>query len=92
MLAYMRLAAKSGSLTAYTSQTSIAHLTREKLALLPIPLPSIEEQRLIVAALAAHDRRQEIEESYRDKLKRQKQGLMDDLLTGRVNDLAEVSA
>jgi len=84
MLRYMRLAVDYGLLTRFVSQTSITHLTREKLALVTVPVPPIEEQRAIVAILSRHDLRLQVEETYRDKLRQLKQGLMDDLLTGRV--------
>jgi type I restriction enzyme, S subunit len=46
--------------------------------------PERREQEQIVAVYAAADNRIRAEESYRDKLKLQKRGLMQDLLTGRV--------
>jgi len=94
MLRFMRLAAGRGFLIRFTSQTSIAHLTREKLALLPVSLPPQGEQQMIVDVIDAYDSKIWEEEAYRNKLKLQKQGLMDDLLTGRirVNSLEKVSA
>lgn len=84
MLRFMRQAFEHRFLTSFTSQTSITHLTREKFALLPLPLPKVEEQKAIVNALDSLDTRIRTEEAYRDKLKLQKQGLMQDLLTGKV--------
>ncbi|MBD2130563.1 restriction endonuclease subunit S [Microcoleus sp. ZQ-A2] len=50
-----------------------------------IALPQkTSEQQTIVERIAAHDTRIRAEEAYRDKLKLQKQGLMHDLLTGKV--------
>jgi type I restriction enzyme S subunit len=50
-----------------------------------IALPQkTSEQETIVERIAAHDTRIRAEEAYRDKLKLQKQGLMHDLLTGKV--------
>lgn len=46
--------------------------------------PSIEEQNRIVSAIVAHDSLIRTEEAYRDKLRLLKEGLMQDLLTGRV--------
>ncbi len=55
-----------------------------------VALPCIHEQERIVSVIDAHDTRIRAEEAYRDKLKLQKQGLMHDLLTGRVRvDAAE---
>jgi type I restriction enzyme S subunit len=45
---------------------------------------SLSEQQAILEILSTHDERIRAEEAYRDKLKLQKQGLMHDLLTGRV--------
>lgn len=84
MLRFMRLAVEHGYLINFSSQTSIAHLTREKLALLPIAVPARDEQHRIAEVLDAHEARVRAEEAYRDKLKLHKKGLMDDLLTGRV--------
>lgn len=84
MLRFMRRAFEHGFLTSFTSQTSITHLTREKFALLPLPLPKVEEQKAIVNVLDSLDTRIRKEEAYREKLKLQKQGLMHDLLTGKV--------
>jgi type I restriction enzyme S subunit len=50
-----------------------------------IALPQkTSEQETIVERIAAHDTRIRAEEAYRDKLKLQKQGLMHDLLTGKM--------
>ncbi len=49
-----------------------------------IALPKVHEQERIGTIIDAHDARIRAEEAYRDKLKLQKQGLMQDLLTGRV--------
>lgn len=49
-----------------------------------IALPHPEEQAVIVRILESHHARLRAEEMYRDKLVLQKQGLMSDLLTGRV--------
>lgn len=69
-------------------------VTLGSLARFPVLLPNSDEQHRITESLDAADARICAEEAYRDKLKLQKQGLMDDLLTGRVrvNELAEVSA
>ncbi|MBL8798675.1 MAG: restriction endonuclease subunit S [Planctomycetia bacterium] len=45
---------------------------------------SLSEQQAIVDVVQAHDARIRAEEAYRDKLKLQKRGLMNDLLTGWV--------
>jgi type I restriction enzyme S subunit len=56
-----------------------------------IPLPPLPEQQRIAEILSQIDKTIEKEEQYKEKLKRLKQGLMEDLLTGkvRVNHLVE---
>ena len=50
-----------------------------------IALPQkTSEQETIVETIAAHDTRIRTEEAYRNKLKLHKQGLMHDLLTGKI--------
>jgi len=68
--------------------TTRAEISIGILRKLRLPLPSLPEQELIADVLNVHDTRIRTEEAYRDKLKLQKQGLMHDLLTGkvRVND------
>jgi len=46
--------------------------------------PPLVEQTMIVETLGEHDRRVDQEKKMVAKLKKQKSGLMDDLLTGRV--------
>jgi type I restriction enzyme S subunit len=53
-------------------------------ATIRIPLPSLEEQRRIAAILQACDREIALLTQKRDALQRQKKGLMQRLLTGRV--------
>ena len=63
------------------SQTNIS---QEIVRGLPIAVPSIQEQALIVERLSAVDRDAEAEYGALDKLRLLKRGLRDDLLTGRV--------
>jgi type I restriction enzyme M protein len=54
MLVHMlRQMAGTGSLTGWLSGTTIKHLTLESFKKLPIPLPTIETQRAIVAEIEA---------------------------------------
>jgi type I restriction enzyme S subunit len=57
-----------------------------------IPLPPLPEQQRIAEILSQIDQTIEKEQQYKEKLQRTKQGLMQDLLTGkvRVNKLLEV--
>lgn len=84
MLRYMRFAAMIGLFSDYTSQTSIAHLTGEKLAILPLVLPSYCEQHRIVESLDTLDKAINLELTRLNKLSKTKTGLMQDLLTGKV--------
>ncbi len=60
------------------------HFNVGELQKLLIAKPSIEEQRAIQTRIEAYKIYIRTEEAYRDKLKLQKQGLMHDLLTGKV--------
>lgn len=60
------------------------HFNVGELQKLLIAKPSIQEQRKIQAILDTHNTRIRAEEAYLNKLKLQKQGLMQDLLTGKV--------
>ncbi|MEH1951113.1 MAG: restriction endonuclease subunit S [Nostoc sp.] len=63
------------------SQTNIS---QEIVRSLLFILPSRKEQANIISILDSHDTRIRAEEAYLNKLKLQKQGLMQDLLTGKV--------
>jgi type I restriction enzyme S subunit len=62
----------------------IPHLSKSEILEPVIAAPPLKEQSSIAAIINAHDTRIRTEEAFRDKLKLQKQGLMQDLLTGRV--------
>lgn len=59
-------------------------INRSKLGRMLVAVPSLEEQELIVARESACAARLAAEGRYLESLQSQKQGLMDDLLTGRV--------
>lgn len=84
MLRFMRYAKDSGHFADFTSQSSIAHLTQEKLASIPMLIPPPEEQRQLVIRFEGMDNKIDQENTHLAKLRQQKQGLMHDLLTGRV--------
>lgn len=84
MLETLRYLMGRDALTEYISRTSIAHLTQEKLAAVPLPTPKVDEQSRMVAEILTAKQRLETEESQLQKLRLLKSGLMDDLLTGRV--------
>jgi type I restriction enzyme, S subunit len=59
-------------------------VNQKTLNILPVPLIGGDEQSRIVDSISIHNRRYLIEKMYLDKLKKQKSGLMHDLLTGTV--------
>jgi type I restriction enzyme S subunit len=61
------------------------------IASIRLPLPPIEEQRRIVAVVDAHDARIAVEEAYAKKLRRMKEGLADDVFSGRMS-VADIDA
>jgi len=71
--------------------TGVPQLTAPKVAEYYIPLPPLPEQQRIAEILSQIDQTIEKEQQYKEKLQRIKQGLMQDLLTGkvRVNHLVE---
>jgi type I restriction enzyme S subunit len=75
----------SASMVKISSQTVIETV---------VPLPDSTEQVRIIQGIDRHDSRISTESTYLEKLKQQKKGLMQDLLTGkvRVNRLAEFSS
>ncbi len=81
ILHFMRFAASHGLFADLTSQSSIAHLTREKLARLKVPLPSLLEQRRIAAILSSVDGAIEKTQAVIDQVQVVKRGLMQELLT-----------
>lgn len=72
--------------------TGVPQLTAPKISKYLIPLPPFPEQQRIAEILSQVDKAIEKEQNYKEKLRRLKQGLMEDLLTGkvRVNNLIEV--
>jgi type I restriction enzyme S subunit len=64
--------------------TTNPHLNVGTIRSFKIPIPSISEQHGIAAVLDAHDARIHAEEGVLAKRRQVKQGLMDDLLTGKV--------
>ncbi len=73
--------------------TGVPQLTAPKISQYSVPLPPLPEQKRIDSILLQIDNAIEKEQKYKEKLQRIKQGLMEDLLTGkvRVNNLIEES-
>jgi len=85
MIYYMRFVTSNGLLLNLTSQTSIAHLTQEKLAELPVCFPKPDEMRQIITLLGTQTSLIETEQAQLVKFHKLKTGLMQDLLTGNVS-------
>ncbi len=84
MAALLRLWADGEVLTNYVTQTSIAHLPREKFMQVPLPVPPVPEQTAIATALTDMDAELIALEARRDKTRSLKQAMMQELLTGRI--------
>lgn len=84
MLRFMSYAKKTGMFDNFTSQTSIAHLTQEKLSIIAMFVPDIQEQELVVQRIDSIDAVIEQETEVLNKFRLKKLGLMQDLLTGKV--------
>ena len=82
---FMRWAISRGVLSDFTSQTSISHLTKEKLEALPITIQSEEEQARICRVFDCVDASVLSAENQLGKLTALKTALMQDLLTGKVS-------
>jgi type I restriction enzyme S subunit len=74
---------KTGFLLNFATQTSIAHLPKEKFEVLPLPKPPMVEQGAIAEALSDADALIEGLERLTAKKRLIKQGVMQDLLTAK---------
>jgi len=83
MLAYFRYWTDQSLIDDYVSQTSIAHLTREKLVSIPMPVPSAKEQTAIANALSDVDALIAALEKLINKKSAIKTAAMQQLLTGK---------
>lgn len=83
MLNVLRKHAASGVLQNFVTQTSIAHLPKDKFEEVPIPLPGKVEQEAIAEALSDADALIESLEQLIAKKRQIKQGAMQALLTGK---------
>ena len=70
-------------------QTTMTTISQPDIAPLPVPLPPLAEQDAIVGCYDAVDIQVSDEQATASKLSLFKQGLMDDLLTGRVRVIIE---
>lgn len=83
MLAYLFHWAGSGQFTNFVTQTSIAHLPREKLLQMPLPVPTRPEREAIAEALGDVDALLRSLDQLIAKKRDLKQAAMQQLLTGR---------
>ena len=77
---YIAFIAGTKLLDDQTTKTSIAHLTREKLSALKIPVPPLEEQIQIAETLSTWDNAIQTTEKLLENSRRQKKALMQRLL------------
>ena len=83
MFAYMRYISGSKLIGDLTTQSSIAHLTREQFCKLDVALPPLPEQRKIAEILSAWDDGLEKLDALIAAKECSKKGLMQQLLTGK---------
>ena len=83
MMSLLQLWTWTGHLANYVTQTSIAHLPKDKLEVVPLPVPPPAEQDAIAEALSDADALIGSLEQLLAKKRQIKQGAMQELLTGK---------
>lgn len=83
MLNLLQRLADTGALQNFVTQTSIAHLPKDKFETVPIPMPLRDEQEAIAEALSDADALIESLDQLITKKRQIKQGTMQELLTGK---------
>jgi len=83
MVAFLKYWTDFDLLSNYVSQTSIAHLTKEKFSQVPLPIPSTKEQRAIAATLSDVDALIAALDKLIAKQRHLKTATMQQLLTGK---------
>ncbi len=83
MMSLLELWASTGYLANYVTQTSIAHLPKDKLEIVPLPTPTPHEQLAIAEVLSDVDRLQRALEALIAKKRCIKQAAMQQLLAGK---------
>jgi Restriction endonuclease S subunits len=63
---------------------AVVHISTKALSMIEVKIPSVDEQRSIAQVLSDMDREITALEQRRDKTKALKQGMMQELLTGRI--------
>ncbi len=64
--------------------TNLATINSTQLKAFPVPLPNLDEQGRMIAAITSVERQIEAEQRHSNQMKQTKTGLMQDLLTGKV--------
>lgn len=82
MMSLLHLWTSNGHLANYVTQTSIAHLPKDKLAVVPLPVPPPAEQRAIARTLSGVDALLKALETLIAKKRAIKQAVMQQLFTG----------
>lgn len=83
-LSLLQRLASIGFLQNFVTQTSIAHLPKDKFATVPIPVPPRAEQDAIAEILSHMDAKISALDDKLAKARTIKQGMMQELLTGRI--------
>jgi type I restriction enzyme S subunit len=81
---YLALALQMADLSSCITGSGQPQITKGKLALIPIPLPPLPEQRAIAETLRAVDRRIEAEESHKQALDALFRSLLHNLMTAKI--------
>lgn len=71
-------------LAAQSGGSTVGRILKDHLLKTPIPLPPMDEQEKLAKTFREFDKRIANEQDYKNQLKRLKQGLMQDLLSGEV--------
>lgn len=82
--AFLEYFVSTGALKAIVGKSSLAHLTKENLLRVPLPVPPRREQKAIATALRSVDDLTVSLERLIAKKRDVKQGIMQELLTGRI--------
>lgn len=83
MMSLLQLWTSNGHLENYVTKTSIAHLPKERLEVVPLPVPPLFEQRAIVEALSDADSLLQALKTLIAKKRAVKRAAMQRLLTGK---------
>ncbi|MBD1903364.1 restriction endonuclease subunit S [Trichocoleus sp. DQ-A3] len=81
---YLEMPKPQAFIELHTIGQAVRGINLRDVRLIPLVVPPTSEQLKIIDICDTYDNRIRAEEAYRDKLKLQKQGLMHDLLTGKV--------